>query len=96
MGDRAEEAGKRRRRGQVLMRNEPRDQHLDRGPLEAERAGQQAGQQEQQPELVPGQRVDDQRRGAGDRDRLGDQDQPAALKRVGERAADQPGQQHAG
>ena len=71
------------------MGHQPRDEHLDGGPLHAERPGEQACQQEEQPELLPEHGVRDQEGGAADAQGLGDQDQLASLDRVGQRAADQ-------
>ncbi len=91
--DGAEQAGQRGGRGQVLMRNEQRDERLDGRPLDAQGTSEDRGEHEEQPELLPEQRVHQQDGAAYDGDRLGDEDEPTSLERVRERAADQPGQQ---
>jgi len=96
-GDLARVAAKaleRRRGGQVLVRDQARDHRVERWALEASRRRHPGCDQEQDPDLrLREQRVRDQHERQRQQRRVGDEHEPPAVAGVGERAADERGDQ---
>ena len=93
----AAEALERGRRGQLLARHQARHHRVERGPLQPAGRRHPGRDEEQDPDLRLGeQRVGDQRESEREQRGVGDQHEPAAVVRVGQRAAEQRRDQQRG